>query len=74
MAYDFQTALTNLKSGDRVKRTSWTTAPNFIVIFDPMSGSPAMGEIIMQDITGQPISEWNPQNIDLCTDDWETFI
>jgi len=70
---DFSQALTDLNNGDKVKRTSWSL-PNFIVIFDPMSGSSATGEVIMQDVTGIPFSPWSPQNVDLTASDWEVVV
>ena len=70
---DFGQALTDLNNGDRVKRTSWNL-PNFIVMFDPMSGSPATGVVIMQDVTGIPTSPWAPQNADITATDWEVVV
>ncbi len=70
---DFGQALIDINNGDKVKRTSWNI-PNFIVMFDPMSGSPASGVVIMQDITGIPVSVWQPQNVDIIADDWEVVV
>jgi len=70
---DFSQALTDLNNGDKVKRASWSI-PNFIVMFDSMSGSSATGKIIMQDITGIPISTWQPQNVDITATDWEVVV
>lgn len=72
MGYDFIQALENLNNGDMVKRTAWNGNPNFIVIYEPMSGQ--SGKIIMQDFNNIAWNQWPPQNADIMADDWETVI
>lgn len=71
---DFTQALTDLNNGEMVKRTGWTNGVNFIVIFDPMAGSSASGEVIMQDINNAVPSPWRPQSVDILAQDWEIFV
>jgi len=72
MAVDFSQALTDLKEGDKVKRSGWVNDPAYIEMFGPLAGSSPEDTIMV--FHSQGVFPWNPQNVDVCADDWETVV
>jgi len=68
---DFSLALTDLKNGDQLRRTSWVSPanPDYILMFGPLAGSSPQ-DTIMASNSGS-IYTWSPGNVDICADDWE---
>jgi len=70
MALDFSQALTDLKAASKVKRAGWVSSPSYIEMFGPLGSTSSAVDTIMA-VHTEGTFPWNPQNVDVCADDWE---